>query len=361
MAKQTTKQRVKLRETPTAENRLTLYLDWSKDNKRKREYINLMVYEKAQTVLERHHNKEVYEKAELFRAEREKQFFSDEIDEIIEQKKIKNQDFYTFFETYLNNYTQKDKRVMQAVCRLFKEFAPPPLSTKQVDKNLCVEFKKFLESKLSGESPQSYFARFKKFLTYSSEEGKNRVFKQNPATGVKNTKLENSLKKDTLTIEELKALIGANCGNKDVKRAFLFACNTGLRFVDIKALKWKNIKDGKVEIDQAKTGINVAVELNENANQFLGVRGGEEESVFVLPSHNATVSNLDYWAKRAGIEKHVTFHVARHSFGTLLHYFGNDIETIRELMGHTSLKYTGRYVRVAGENKKKAVNSIPNF
>lgn len=66
MAKQTTKQRVKLRETPTAENRLALYLDWSKDNKRKREYLNLMVYDKAKTVLERHHNKEVYEKAELY-------------------------------------------------------------------------------------------------------------------------------------------------------------------------------------------------------------------------------------------------------------------------------------------------------
>lgn len=301
----------------------------------------------------------MYERAELFRAEREKQFFSDEIDEIIEQKKIKNQDFYMFFEAYLNNYTQKDKRVMQAVYRLFKEFAPPPLSTKQVDKNLCVEFKKFLESKLSGESPQSYFARFKKFLTYSSEEGKNRVFKQNPATGIKNTKLESSLKKDTLTIEELKALIGANCGNNDVKRAFLFACNTGLRFVDIKALKWRNIKDGKVKIDQAKTGVNVEVELNENASKFLGGRGGEEECVFKLPSHNATISNLSHWAKRAGVEKHITFHCARHSFGTLLHYLGNDIETIRELMGHTSLKYTGRYVRVAGESKKKAVNTIP--
>ena len=93
MAKQAVKQRVKLRDTKTADNRLALYLDWSKDKKRQREYLNLHVFEKEKTVLERHHNKEIYAKAELIRAERERQFFSDEIDDITEQKKVKNQDF----------------------------------------------------------------------------------------------------------------------------------------------------------------------------------------------------------------------------------------------------------------------------
>ena len=360
MAKKTVKQRIKLRETPTSDNRLSLYLDWSKDNKRKREYINLIAFDKPKTVLERHHNKEVYEKAELIRAEREKQFFSDEIDEIIEQKKIKNKDFYDFFDEYLKNYSKKDKRVMNAVYNLFKVFAPPPLSTKQVDETLCNKFKEYLESKLSGESPQSYFARFKKFMAYSSK-GNDKIFKQNPALEIKNTKQESSLEKDTLTIEEIKALVNANCGNKDVKRAFLFACNTGLRFVDIKALKWLNIKKDKIQIEQSKTDIKVDIFLNENAKQFLGERGKDEENVFTLPSHNATLDNLERWAKRAKVDKHITFHCARHTFGTLLAYYQNDILTISKLMGHTSLKHTTKYVRVADDIKKKAVNSIPEF
>lgn len=360
MAKKTIKQRIKLRETPTAKNRLALYLDWSKNNKRHREYINLIAFAKPKTVLEKHHNKEVYEKAEYLRNERERQFFSDEIDDIMEQKKIKNLDFYTFFDDYLNNYTKKDKRVMRAVYLLFKEFAPPPLSTKQIDEILCTKFKEFLENRLRGESPQGYFARFKKFLLFSSR-GKDRIFKQSPANDIKNFKVEKSLEKDTLTIEEIRALVSSDCGNKDVKRAFLFACNTGLRFVDIKALKWENIKGDNLVLKQAKTDINVKIFLNENAKQFLGNKGKEDEFVFNLPSHNATIKNLEYWAKRAGIEKHITFHCARHTFGTLLAYYENDILTISKLMGHTSLKHTTKYIRVAEEIKKKAVNSIPDI
>ena len=34
------------------------------------------------------------------------------------------------------------------------------------------------------------------------------------------------------------------------------------------------------------------------------------------------------------------------------------IETIRELIGNTSLKYTRRYVRAEGENTEKAINTI---
>ncbi len=361
MAKQQTKQKVKLRQTPTAQNKLALYLDWSKENKRKREYLNLIVFEKPKTVIERHHNKEVYEKAEIIRAERERQFFTDDIDEAFEQRKIKSLDFYTFFDEYLTNYTKKDKRVMVAVYGLFKKFAPPPLTTKDVDEALCFKFKEYLENTLNGESPASYLARFKKFMAYSSRDGKGKLFKKNPTLNIKVAKAKGVIIKDTLTIVELNALIASKCGNDEVRRAFLFACNTGLRFVDIKALKWQNIKTDMVEVVQAKTDVKVKISINENAKAFLAERGKDDEAVFRLPSHNGTVKNLDYWAKRAGLDKHITFHCARHTFGTLLAYYENDILTISKLLGHTSLTHTTKYIRVAEELKKKAVNSIPTL
>lgn len=364
MAKQMVKQRVKLRETLTAENRLSLYLDWSKDNKRKREYLNLMVYDKAKTSLERHHNKEVYEKAELMRAERERQFFSDEIDDIIEQKKTKNQDFTAYFETYLANYQKKDKRVMQGVFLHFKDFAPKHITAKEITESFCYNFKDYLSTKLNGESPQTYFARFKKMLKQATRD---KLFRAFPAQDIKNDKVDESLTKDVLTIEEVQALAVAECGNKDVKRAFLFACNTGLRFVDIKALQWKNITGDVLTIEQSKTkdkakdGGKVEIVLNPTAKALLGTPANKEEFVFKLPTHNATVKNLEYWAKRASIEKHVTFHVARHTFGTLLAYYQTDIMTISKLLGHTSLKHTAKYVRISNEMKAKAVNAIPTI
>ena len=360
MAATSTKQRVKLRERETSDSTVTLLLDWFKDGKRKREFLNLQVIKNPKNPFERSQNKEAHAKAEFFRSEREKQFFSDEIDEIVEQKKARNQDFYSFFDAYVESYNKKDIKVMKAVLTAFKEFAPPPLSAKQIDENMCIKFKDHLETAFNGETPQTYFQRFKKFLTHCSK-GNNKLFKISPAIDVKNTKKENNVEKDTLTIEELQTLVKAKCGNLDVKNAFLFACNTGLRFTDIKSLTWRKIKEDHIQIDQNKTDISVKINLNENAKKFLGERGKDDDLVFKIPSHNATSKNLENWAKRAEVDKHITFHCARHTFGTLLAYYENDVLTISKLMGHTSMKHTTKYIRVADEIKKKAVNSIPSF
>jgi integrase/recombinase XerD len=359
MATKQAKQRVKVREVSASDTTNSLLLDWCKDGKRKREFIGLTIYTKPKTI-ERLHNKETYAKAELIRAERERQYFADEIDEAIEQKNMKYKDFFEYFQDYLDTYTKKDKRVMSAVFGLLKAFAPPPLIAKDVDEAFCLKFKEYLETNLNGTSPTSYFARFKKFVAHCSR-GKQKIFKQNPAAEVKMAKPQNVLLKDILTIDELNTLIKAKCGNDEVKRAFLFACNTGLRFVDIKALKWYNVKAEAVEVVQAKTDVMVKVGINQNAKAFLAERGKDDEAVFKLPSHNATVKTLDYWAKRAGIDKHITFHCARHTFGTLLAYYQNDILTISKLLGHTSLAHTTKYIRVAEELKRNAVNSIPNL
>lgn len=47
--------------------------------------------------------------------------------------------------------------------------------------------------------------------------------------------------REYLTIDEVKQLIRAKCGNETVKRAFLFSCNCGLRLSDVRTLKWKDI------------------------------------------------------------------------------------------------------------------------
>ncbi len=366
MAKQVIKQRVKLREDNTADNRLTLYLDWSKENKRQREYIKLFVYENPKSIFEKQHNKETYEKAEILRAERENQFFKGIIDEAIQYKKARNLDFYEYFETYIDSYKKKDLRMMKAVFSSFKTFAPPPLSTKEVDETLIEKFKEYLDTNYQGETPQSYFARFKKFMAYSSK-GNERIFRENPAKEIKNSKNESSksIPKDILTIEELKILVATNCGNETVKNAFLFACNTGLGFTDIQEITWENIKTNNDEhtliFKRSKTNVEVKIMLNNNALLYLPKDKGSVGKIFKLPSNNGTNSNLKNWAKRAGIDKKITFYCSRHSFGTLLAYYNTDVLTISSLLGHTSLKHTVKYVRVAEEIKKQAVNSIPNF
>ena len=351
-------EKVKLRERKTSDETSTLHLDYSINGKRNREPLNLKIYDNPKTIFERQHNKETLTKASLIRNEREKQFFSDEIDEALDRKKRSNSDFYDYVKTYLSNYTKKDKRTMLGVFNAFVEFAPPPLSGKEVNESMCLKFRDYLSENFSGETPSSYFSRFKKLV---KQAYRDKYLKINPVEDIQNFKGDDSIKKDVFTIEELRALKNTSCGNETVKKAFLFSCNTGLRFAEIKKLKWESIKNNEIVDEQSKTNKQVSVPLNDNALKILTECKNDSDYIFILPSHNAVTKTLRNWAKKANIDKHLTFHCARHTFGTNLAFYGNDVASISKLLGHTSLKHTMKYVRVGKELKEKAVNSIPNF
>ena len=62
---------------------------------------------------------------------------------------------------------------------------------------------------------------------------------------------------------------------------------------------------------------------------------------------------LRHYTKAAGIEQHITPHMIRHSFATLLLEKGVDIRIIQQLLGHASIVTTQIYTNVASEQKKK--------
>lgn len=56
--------------------------------------------------------------------------------------------------------------------------------------------------------------------------------------------------REYLTIDELKAIMKADCANTEVKKAFIFSCFAGLRLGDVRALTWNKVflaSDGKTK------------------------------------------------------------------------------------------------------------------
>ena len=64
------------------------------------------------------------------------------------------------------------------------------------------------------------------------------------------------------------------------------------------------------------------------------------------------------YAKLAGIDKHVTPHVLRHSTATALIRAGNGIEVVADVLAHSSLDTTRHYVHLVGEQVHAAVASL---
>jgi|LSQX01.2.fsa_nt_gb integrase len=302
-------------------------------------------------------NRQHKELAEQIRAKKQIELESGNYD--IEPKHKQNILFLDYFEKWLKNYPNKDKRLAEACQTHFLKFLAQEgislkITTKQVTKELAKRFRDYLDSKLNGETPHNYFSKFIKLCNDATEA---KAFSFNPCKGIKN-KRPDGLKKAILSLDEIQALKAADCPNIEVKKAFLFSLNTGLRWVDVKGLKWQNIDGDVMKISQSKTGKEAVVYLNDYALSLLPEKGERGDLIFRLPSHSYALRALKSLVEAAKIDKHITWHSARHSFAVNLLINRVDVKTMSSLLGHSGLKHTEKYTRVVDELKRQAVKAI---
>jgi site-specific recombinase XerD len=117
-------------------------------------------------------------------------------------------------------------------------------------------------------------------------------------------------------------------------------------------------------LTQSKTDSDVIIPLNDTALKLLGMpeakqpKSQKKDIVFTLPSANGANKTIKAWVKRAKIDKQITWHNARHSFGTNLIFNDVDVLTTSKLLGHSTLKHTQRYVDASNEMKENATKAI---
>lgn len=172
-------------------------------------------------------------------------------------------------------------------------------------------------------------------------------------------------RRDFLTREELHRLMKVKTQSTTTQMAFMFCCFTGLRYSDLRQLKWGNIEKSQsgmvVRIEaMKKTEKPVTVPLGTNAMAWMPERGDKtlDDPVFDIGTCGGCNAALKTMAKRAGINKRVSFHTSRHCFATLTLAATNDIATVSKLLGHTSVATTQIYAEVLMEDKIAAVNKL---
>ncbi len=357
---------VKLRENIKASGVKSLFLDITTNGKRYKEYIGLHLIP-GTTKDVREKNKETKRLAEGIRANRELELQAREYEYTPEFKK--KVDFVAYYQKFVSEYTHRDIRIVKYSFEWFVRFLETQkiktIRPKALTPELCRQYLEFMQKDLHGETPYNYFTKFKRVVRKAIKE---KLMFDNPTEDIRVIRDE-GLKKDILTFAEIQSLAGAFCGNAEVKRAFLFSLNTGLRWCDVKELKYKSVDfaSKRLTVSQEKTkhsskSSTVNIDLNSTALVLIGDKGKPDQAVFTLPSHAGSLKILQNWVKRAAIEKHITWHCARHSFAVnLLGECKTDIKTVASLLGHSGLKHTEKYTRAVDELKKRAVNSMPEI
>lgn len=174
-----------------------------------------------------------------------------------------------------------------------------------------------------------------------------------------------------LTPDELESFIkikvDPSSGIKLTKDRFVFASLTGLRYCDVNTLKMENIdfKTKFITKKQVKTGKPVKIPLNTRAfvmaKQY-GKGKDKDELLFPTVTNQNDNTRLKILAEAIELNKNLTFHVSRHTFGTMMvNYYNVPITIVKEMMGHTDISITAKYANVNTDIMKEAMKNKFKF
>ena len=170
-----------------------------------------------------------------------------------------------------------------------------------------------------------------------------------------------------MSAEEMRRLIDS-VKNIKHRTIIMLLYGTGMRLSEIAKLKIVDIdsKNMRIKIVQGKglkdrftiLGRQVLLELRAyyiiyKPKEYLFNGSG--------PGRPMSARNIEHLVQKAVAQiglasKHYTVHTIRHSFATHLVDNGADLHTVKELLGHTSLQTTMRYMHLTPARTKGIIN-----
>lgn len=356
---------------------LEYQLGYNRDNGtsiRKKEALSLHLIANPRTPVERQQNKETLALAKKIQFERSQELLEDKEGYRLKKKDAVN--LLDYFEQFAQTANVADRLVLVGALNNFKDFLGKKypqyanwIEAKNLTKEMMQKFVEYLVNNHKGQGAETYYKRFKRMINYAVEQ---EVIAKSPCKGVTTPQRDDILEKDILSRDEVIKMFETHYKgeNPEIRRAFAMTCLSGIRHCDIIRLTYSEVDyaNKMLKFRQNKTmkhssSSGVTTPLTPTLLNIIGKKAedAKDDYIFHLPSMTMCQKALKRWTKKAGIDKHITWHCGRHSFGTQLLNEGANIKVVSNLLGHSSLRFTEKYVRAVDEEKKKAINSLPSI
>ncbi|MGG3893717.1 tyrosine-type recombinase/integrase [Geobacillus stearothermophilus] len=243
-----------------------------------------------------------------------------------------------------------------------------PVFVDEITARHVEEFVSYLTNE-RGCKPRTVNRKINALSTFFQCMKKKKILSENPLEDFERVKVPDS-ERIYLSREEVEAIIQAI--DHPVLHYFAMTmAYTGLRVSECINLTLHdvNLEDGYIQVINGKGGKNRTVPMSDRLKsklqEYLKFHRPKTDSLFFFAlKKTGTVSDqyvnrvLKEACKKAGITKHVTSHILRHSFASYLVKKDTHVAVIQRLLGHASVKTTSVYLHVNPNDLKEAVNQI---
>ena len=264
------------------------------------------------------------------------------------------------------NHTYSDKMLREWI----EDKGRKDMPTHAVTEDLFEEFRFYLKKKRFAAKTVNRHLCWLSRLMYRAAS--KRIIRYNPFEDAIYEKEERMIR--FLQKSDVAKLMALKVNDKEAEQArqmFLFSCFTGLAIADMECLKFSHIQtaaDGRryIRKERQKTEVESIVPLHPIAEAILS-RCQEEQTVkekgdclvFPCSCSRSTMNNkLSTVGKACGIRQRLSFHMARHTFGTLSLSAGIPIESIAKMMGHASISSTQIYAQVTDKKISEDMDKL---
>ena len=241
---------VTLRQKALRNDRISLYLDYYPAIRNpytmkmsRREFLGIYLYAKPRNEQQRMFNQEMLNKAEAIRCIRVQSLINEEFG-FLDKNKQK-----VYFLAYFRAKARERYEKWDCVCNHFEKFCSGKCTFGDITVELCEMFRDYLlkckqihhpNSYISRNSAAGYYSTFRALLKIAYKE---KMLRENLNDFLEKIEWK-EVKKEYLTLDEVKQLAATPCRIPVLKQASLFACMTGLRISDILKLQWSDFEMG---------------------------------------------------------------------------------------------------------------------
>lgn len=369
---------ITVRKKKLANDKYSLYLDYyppiispKTGQETRREFLKLKIHANPKSDVERKHNKETLEFADLIRSKRLVQLRDKEFG--FKENVNISVNFVAFYETVVEEKMNTTKHANYLAWKsslgYFKAFFGNSLRSHQLSHNHVTDYRIFLlntnnlsikeKRKLAVNTASTYY---KHFIAVLKKAYQRKFILTNLAEKAEYIK-EEQTPREYLTEEELDLLWKTDIKIEKVKHLAFFSALTGFRFSDILKLEWESIGYDKhqgyyIKSKEKKTKNVYNHPISNTAYQLLKIQDTNEGQIFRNIRYDQISRPMKKWIELSGINKKISFHNFRHSYATLQLANGTDIYTVSKLLGHKNVSTTQIYTKVLDKNKIIANNRI---